>query len=88
MKSLKIFLAVCSAIWFAGLDVNNPEDTQKLKHNIAFKYKLDDSNVITYKELMNTPEGEEPKWHVIIDPKSGDDSAVRKDVISTLLLIH
>lgn len=73
---------------FDGLDLSKPADVQTLKHNIAFKYDLDDSKIITYPELLKTPESDKPQWHVIVDNKSGDDAAVRKDVIGTLLLIH
>jgi len=69
----------------------NEAKLQELKPRLAEVYGkngLTTENILTYKELMNTPESEEPKWHVIVTPKDGDDSASRTDVISTLLLIH
>lgn len=72
-------------------DFKDEEKLQELKPRIAEVYGakgITVENILTYEELMNTPEGNEPRWHVIVTPKDGDDSASRKDVISTLLLAH
>jgi len=59
------------------------------KHRMAHKYAISDiSTVITYDEMMQKPVGPSPHWNVLVWPGHGDDSATRKDVLGTYLLIH
>jgi len=38
--------------------------------------------------MMRTPEGPEPRWHVLVTPGDGDDALYRKDVKTILLTEH
>ena len=72
-------------------DFKDDAKLQELKKRIADVYGklgITVENILTYDELMKTPDGDEPKWHVIVTPKDGDDAAARNDVISSLLLAH
>jgi hypothetical protein len=61
----------------------------EFKHRLASKYAIADiSTVITYDEMMHKPVGTTPHWNVLVWPGHGDDSATRKDVLGTYLLIH
>jgi hypothetical protein len=61
----------------------------EFKHRLAHKYAISDvSTVITYDEMMKKPVGTTPHWNVLVWPGHGDDSATRKDVLGTYLLIH
>lgn len=73
---------------FKGLDLMKLSDEQKLKFIVAKKFVLPIEKVITYGELMSTPKGEKPEWHVIVTPGDGDDAAFRKDVKTILLTQH
>ncbi len=83
----KMSLVVPSKL-FKDLDFMKVDDEVILKERIAkfFNFKLED--VIGYDELMSTPRQGEPKWHVIVTPKDGDDAAFRPDVKSVLLTQH
>jgi len=61
----------------------------QFKHRMASKYAISDINtIITYDEMMKKPLGTAPHWNVLVWPGHGDDSATRRDVIGTYLLIH
>lgn len=61
----------------------------EFKHRMAHKYAIADVNtIITYDEMMKIPVGATPHWNVLVWSGHGDDSATRKDVIGTYLLIH
>lgn len=78
-------------IFGADKNFKNEDKLNQLKSILAKVYGskgLEQENILTYDEMMEMPEGDIPRWHVIVTPKDGDDSARRKDVISTLLLIH
>jgi hypothetical protein len=65
------------------------EALQSFKKDLAMKYNVPVESVITYDEMMETPESpEEGKYNVIIRPGDGDVSASRRDVKGTYLLIH
>ena len=68
------------------------QSIKALKDRIAAKYSMDPKTILTYDEMMKTPEKKiiDPKkmYNVIVKPGEGDDSANRGDVLSTLLLIH
>jgi hypothetical protein len=62
---------------------------QAFKKDVAAKYSVPADSVLTYDEMMETPESpEEKKYNVIVRPGDGDVSASRKDVKGTYLLIH
>jgi hypothetical protein len=73
---------------FKGLNLMKLADEQKLKTAVAQKFVLPIEKVITYGELMSTPKGEIPQWHVLVTPGDGDDAAFRKDVKTILLTQH
>jgi len=59
------------------------------KKDLAMKYNVPVDSVLTYDEMMETPESSETgKYNVIVRPGDGDVSASRKDVKGTYLLIH
>ena len=64
-------------------------DWEVLKDRIAAKYKIDKNSILTYDELQKMPSTDQVgKYNVIVRPGDGDDSASRKDVLGTYLLIH
>jgi hypothetical protein len=65
-----------------------PNNLKKLKANIAAKYSIPIEKLLSYKEMMKKKETDKPTWYVIVKPGDGDDSAYRRDVIGTYLLIH
>jgi len=73
---------------FKDLDLSNPKDIETLKDRVAEKEDLDRDSIISYDELMKKPEEDTPKYNVLVWAGHGDDAAVRKDVINTMLLIH
>ena len=60
----------------------------EFKARLAGHYQIVPDSIITYDEMMNTPEGKTQKWNVIVMPGDGDDSANRADVLGTYLLFH
>jgi len=58
------------------------------KQRLAKKYQVDVDDIITYDEMLDTPESDHPKWHVIVQPGAGDRAANRRDVINSFLLFH
>lgn len=74
---------------FKGLDLGKISDKQLLKTKVADYFNLPIKNIITYTELLKTPEDtKKMKWHVIVTPSDGDDAAARKDVKTILLTQH
>jgi len=65
-----------------------PNGIETLKDRMASQYNISRDSIITYKEMMGTPIGDVEKYNVIVAPGDGDDSANRKDVLGTYLLIH
>ena len=55
---------------------------------LAQQYKVDPRTIITYDQMLATPEGPTPKWNVIVQPGAGDRAANRKDVIDSYLMFH
>jgi hypothetical protein len=72
----------------AGLDLMKISDKQKLKGLIAKNFGLDESDILTYSEMMRTSLSDHPKWHVIVTPGDGDDAVHRADVKTILLTQH
>lgn len=59
------------------------------KKDLASKYNVPVESVLTYDEMMSTPESsEEGKYNVIVRPGDGDVSASRSDVKGTYLIKH
>lgn len=75
-----------------GWKFNSPEDEKIVKDKLSLKYNIEQSSIITYKELIDIPYSQdiniEPKYNVIVVPGDGDVSAMRKDVLGTYLFIH
>jgi hypothetical protein len=64
------------------------QDIDTLKQRLAAKYSIDPKTILTYDEMMSTPVGKKNRYNVIVKPGDGDDSANRRDVLGTYLLIH
>jgi len=60
----------------------------EFKQRMAHKYVLQVATIITYDEMMKIPATTTPHWNVLVWSGHGDDSATRKDVIGTFLLLH
>lgn len=64
-----------------GLDI--------LKDRISKQFGVDKSRILSYDELLKTPQGEKNQYDVIVLPKGeGDVAAQREDVRTTFLLFH
>lgn len=67
----------------------SPENLARLKQKLAAKYNVPASSILSYEEMLATPASDEVgKYNVIVRPGDGDESANRKDVKGTYLLIH
>jgi DNA-binding protein len=67
----------------------NNDSIDTLKQRISDKYGVDINTLLTYNEMLKTPERNERNINVIVMPKGeGDISAQRKDVARTFLLYH
>lgn len=73
---------------FKGLDLMKISDIKDLKTRVADFFQLNKKDVITYDELMRTPEKKGRQLHVIVTPNDGDDAAKRSDVKNVLLTQH
>jgi hypothetical protein len=73
---------------FKGLDLMKISDIGELKSRVADFFQINKKDVITYDELMHTPEKKDKKLHVIVTPDDGDDAAKRRDVKTVLLTQH
>lgn len=71
------------------LEYKDPNGLDTLKDRISKKYDVDKNRLLSYDELLKTPEGKPNQYDVIVLPKGeGDVSAQRKDVKTTFLLFH
>jgi hypothetical protein len=60
-----------------------------LKSRLGLAYNVDPQTILTYDELIKTPEGEPLQYNVMIAPKGeGDIGAQRADVKYSFLLFH
>jgi len=67
----------------------SPENLDRLKQKLSVKYGVPKDSILSYTEMKNTPVSDEVgKYNVIVRPGDGDESASRKDVKGTYLLIH
>lgn len=68
-----------------------PEMLQTLRKRLSKAYSVPAKSIITYKQLLEVPYNPataKPKYNVIVKPGDGDDAAMRKDVLTTMLFIH
>lgn len=72
----------------ASLRFKNQEALDLFKRRLAEKYRIAESSILSYEEMQALKPGTVPKWNVIVLPGQGDESAARKDVLSTLLVFH
>jgi hypothetical protein len=71
------------------IQFKDDEALKSFKKDLAAKYSVPVESVLTYDEMLETPESsEEGKYNVIVRPGDGDVSASRRDVKGTYLLIH
>lgn len=71
------------------LQFKDKNGLNELKNRLAKLYMVDPSSILSYDQMMRMPEGNEPKWNVIVMPAGdGDVPAQRKDVRITFLLEH
>jgi hypothetical protein len=69
--------------------VKSAEQWNQFRQALAAKYDLDPDTIITYDQMLEIPEGPQPKWHVVIFPAGhGDRAANRLDVINSFLMFH
>jgi hypothetical protein len=67
----------------------NESGPEMLKSRFGLKYGVDPTTILTYDELLNTPEGEPLQYNVMIAPKGeGDIGAQRPDVQYSFLMFH
>lgn len=67
----------------------NRQALEEFKDRLAKAYKLDKKSILTYDEMLGTPQNSDrPIWNVIVMPGDGDESAARRDVLGTFLLFH
>lgn len=64
------------------------ESLDTFKQRLAQEYKVEPASIITYDQMLSTPEGPTPKWNVIVQPGAGDRAANRLDVIDSYLMFH
>lgn len=65
------------------------QEWNAFKQELASTYKLDPATIITYDQMLEIPEGPQPKWNVVIFPAGhGDRAANRLDVVNSFLMFH
>lgn len=71
------------------IQFKDEDSLNSFKADLAMKYRAPVESILTYDEMLTTPESpDEGKYNVIVVPGDGDVSASRKDVKGTYLLIH
>ena len=70
------------------MQFRDQDSLDEFKARLAGHYQIVPNSIITYDEMMSTPESDKAKWNVIVMPGDGDDSANRADVLGTYLLFH
>jgi hypothetical protein len=67
----------------------SPASLQEFKRRLAHKYAITNMDtIITYDDMLQKPVGTAPHWNVLVWPGHGDESATRRDVHGTYLLVH
>lgn len=85
----ELFKDESTGVGLKRLQEKNPIAQQKMKEILAKTYKLDIDTILTYDEMMNTPQGNIMKYNVMVVPSlDGDLSAARRDVHGSYLLYH
>jgi hypothetical protein len=78
-----------TGIGLERLQKKDPEAQERMKHVISEQYGVDVRSVLTYDEMMDTPESTGLKYNVIVVPSlDGDLGAARRDVLGSFLLYH
>jgi len=71
------------------MQFKDDDELNSFKQDLAAKYRVPVDSILTYDEMLDTPESDEQnKYNVIVRPGDGDVSASRGDVKGTYLLIH
>jgi hypothetical protein len=60
----------------------------EFKKEISQGYGLNVNTILSFQELMRLPEGNKPKWNVIVAPSNADNAAFRRDVRGVYLIYH
>ena len=69
--------------------IKNTQAWDQFRQQLATKYNIDPDTIITYDQMLDIPEGPQPKWNVVIFPAGhGDRAANRLDVINSFLMFH
>jgi hypothetical protein len=87
-------MVVFEELW-DDLDITDPKDLEILKDRIVADEKMQSrstvpmkrEDMLTHDEIKKMPEGDVPRWHVLVRTGQGD-VANRKDVQNTLNIIH
>jgi len=69
-------------------EYKGPTQIKVLKDRIAKQYNINPNSILTYDEMLQTPQGQPLQYNVIIKPGDGDVAATRRDVLGSYLLIH
>lgn len=78
-----------TGIGLEKLQQQDPTAQKRLKEVLAQEYQIDAKSILTYDEMMNTPEGNSLKYNVIVVPGlDGDLGAARRDILGSYLLYH
>jgi hypothetical protein len=72
------------------LQARDPTAQTNMKKVLADFYKIDQKTILTYDEMMRTPESKKRNiYNVMIVPSlDGDLAAARRDVLGSYLLYH
>ena len=69
--------------------VKGPAEWNAFKQKLGAAYNVDPSTVVTYDQIVKMPEGNAPKWNVVVFPAGhGDLAAARQDVATQFLMFH
>ena len=83
--------AASTGIGLDRLQQRDPAAQKRMKQVLAYTYSLDPKTILTYDEMLRTPEknSNKLKYNVIIVPSlDGDLAAARRDVLGSYLLYH
>lgn len=69
--------------------VKGPNEWNAFKQKLAKIYNIDPNTIVTYDQIVKMPEGDKPKWNVVVFPAGhGDLAAARRDVATQFLMFH
>jgi hypothetical protein len=69
-------------------EYKGPTQIKVLKDRIAKQFNINPNSILTYDEMLQTPQGQPLQYNVIVKPGDGDVAATRRDVLGSYLLIH